>query len=114
MQALGGAYTFARRYALVIVFNLAIDGDDDGASANQTAEPEKLTAKMAGTLVDLAEKAGDLQRLQLAASSLIGSDVGDCSTKAKAVKAMQKLSVPDGEKLYAKLTGLITAGGESA
>lgn len=43
---------------------------------------------LAKKLVDHAWKATERNRLQLAASKLAGRDVGDCSTKAKAVDAL--------------------------
>jgi hypothetical protein len=38
-QAQGSALTYARRYALQAVLELAPDGDDDGAAASQPARP---------------------------------------------------------------------------
>lgn len=38
-QAQGSAITYARRYALQAVLDLAPDGDDDGAAASQPARP---------------------------------------------------------------------------
>lgn len=36
MQGLGSGLTYGRRYALTAYFNLTVDEDDDGASANQS------------------------------------------------------------------------------
>lgn len=41
-QAQGSALTYAKRYALQGVFDLAPDGDDDGEAASRPARPEPL------------------------------------------------------------------------
>lgn len=40
-QGMGSAITYARRYALCSILNIAADEDDDGNSASQKQEPKK-------------------------------------------------------------------------
>src|ERR1035441_7483643 len=82
MQSLGAAISFARRYSMITYFGLAPDIDTDGAVAEVAA----------AQLVAEAVKLDLLGRLQLASSHVHGSDVGDCSTAAKATRMMLKLS----------------------
>lgn len=104
MQALGGSISFGRRYALISYLNLAPDVDEDGAiRPEHEVGGKKLTKKLAETLVGEAERLNLLPRLQLAASHVHGSDVGDCSTKAKAVTAMQKINEGEADRLFNKL-----------
>lgn len=110
MQDLGGALSYARRYALITVLNLAPDVDEDGAVAALTPE-KRITKKMAEQLVAEAVKLGLLGRLQLAASHVHGGDVGDCSTRAKAVMAVVKLSEDEAERLFSKMAEI---GGQKA
>jgi len=113
MQDLGGAFSYARRYALITVLNLAPDVDEDGAVAPAVAE-RRITKRMAEQLVAEAVKLDLLGRLQLASSHVHGSDVGDCSTKAKAVVATQKLSEGEAERLFTKLAEIGVAGQNAA
>jgi ERF superfamily len=106
MQALGSSFSFARRYALIIVLGLAPDVDEDAAVPHEeTQQPargaagRKLTKAKAGELFTAAEQAGVANRLQLAASHVIGADVGPVDTKAQAEKALVKLTVDQGMKL---------------
>ena len=63
--------------------------------------PELISAEAATEIVTAADGFDLLGTLQLAASHVAGFDVGDCSTKPKAKKALQKLSAHDGERLNA-------------
>jgi hypothetical protein len=63
--------------------------------------PELISAEAATEIVTAADGFDLLGTLQLAASHVAGFDVGDCSTKPKAKKALQKLSANDGERLNA-------------
>ena len=63
--------------------------------------PELISAEAATEIVTASDGFDLLGTLQLAASHVAGFDVGDCSTKPKAKKALQKLSANDGERLNA-------------
>ena len=63
--------------------------------------PELISEGAATEIVTAADGFDLLGTLQLAASHVAGFDVGDCSTKPKAKKAIQKLSAHDGERLNA-------------
>lgn len=92
-------------------------GDAEGAVGDpeevaDAAEPDEADAaspppagqKLAGTVVDRAWELGVQQFLQLAASRQAGADVGDCSTKTKAKKALAKLSIEQLEGLNDRLS----------
>ena len=64
-------------------------------------EAKPISAEAATEIVTAADGFDLLGTLQLAASHVAGFDVGDCSTKPKAKKALQKLSANDGERLNA-------------
>ena len=114
-QDQGIAISYARRYALLAVLGLAPDKDEDGAVGQPQGGTKKITKKMAEQLVAEATKQGLLPRLQLAASHVYGADVGDCSTKAKAITAMQKLSEGNAERLFNKIAEIGAANtGEEA
>jgi hypothetical protein len=107
-QDLGGALTYARRYALVTVLNIGQPDDDGrvdrapgGAGGSQTGV-RRLTKAKAEQLVTKADQLPKEQRglLQMAATHAHGGeDVGACDTKANAVKALQRLNAEEGEKV---------------
>ena len=74
---------------------------DPVAEVEPATPPELINAEAAAEIVNDADGFGLLETLQLAASHVAGFDVGDCSTKPKAKKALQKLSANDGERLNA-------------
>ena len=74
---------------------------DPVAEVQPATPPELINAEAAAEIVNDADGFGLLETLQLAASHVAGFDVGDCSTKPKAKKALQKLSANDGERLNA-------------
>ena len=74
---------------------------DPVAEVEPATPPELISAEAATEIVTAADGFGLLETLQLAASHVAGFDVGDCSTKAKANKALRKLSANDGERLNA-------------
>ena len=74
---------------------------DPVAEVEPATPPELISAEAAAEIVNDADGFGLLETLQLAASHVAGFDVGDCSTKPKAKKALQKLSANDGERLNA-------------
>jgi hypothetical protein len=74
---------------------------DPVAEVEPATPPELISAEAAAEIVNDADGFGLLETLQLAASHVAGFDVGDCSTKPKAKKALQKLSAHDGERLNA-------------
>jgi hypothetical protein len=90
-QDLGGAITYMRRYALCAVLGLAPDKDDD-AAPKKAKNPKKVTKAVALAIAKGAEQAGVLTTLQLAASHVVGDDIGSCETVAEATKALEKLS----------------------
>lgn len=87
------------------------DVSEEAAGAQEAPQeapaepPSTLTTAMAKALVDRAWEAGVKDRLQLAASHTAGNDVGDCSTKAKATKALAALTYEQGERLDHWLAG---------
>lgn len=107
MQGLGGAISFGRRYALITYLNLAPDVDEDGALPRAEVAAQTISKGIASQLVDKAKQAGRFERLQLAASTAHGSDVGDCSTEPKAVKAMMKLTAEQADKLFDRLDQIV-------
>ena len=74
---------------------------DPVAEVEPVTPPVLINAEAAAVIVNDADGFGLLETLQLAASHVAGFDVGDCSTKPKAKKALQKLSANDGERLNA-------------
>jgi len=74
---------------------------DPVAPVEPATPPYLINAEAAAEIVNDADGFGLLETLQLAASHVAGFDVGDCSTKPKAKKALQKLSANDGERLNA-------------
>jgi hypothetical protein len=93
------------------------DTDEDAAKAQsdrqqRVAAERKIGKPKAAKLVEAAEAASKFDRLQLAASHVHGADVGDCSTKAKAVTAMQQLTAAEADRLYAKIAQLSGQAGE--
>jgi hypothetical protein len=62
---------------------------------------EPITDESVVEIVTAAESFDLLDKLQLAASHVKGADVGDCSTKPKARKALGGLSANDGRRLNA-------------
>ena len=74
---------------------------DPVAEVEPATPPELINAEAAAEIVNDADGFGLLETLQLAASHVAGFDVGDCSTKPKAKKALLKLSANDGERLNA-------------
>jgi hypothetical protein len=105
-QGLGSAITYARRYALMAVLGLVADEDDDGASAGAAKAPsaagrgtKRITKTRAEGLAKAAERAGCLDRLQLAASHTHGDDVGDCSTVQTAVAALTALTMDEANRV---------------
>jgi hypothetical protein len=60
---------------------------------------EHINRQRAKELVDLAFTVGVQSKLQLAASHTAGADVGDCSTKAKAMTALQNLTVEQADRV---------------
>jgi hypothetical protein len=104
-QDQGGGISYARRYALIAALNLSPDKDEDGQMQGDGAQPargaqaRKITKVKAGELWDAANRASVTDRLQLAASHVLGADAGDCSTKADAEKALCKLNAAQAAKL---------------
>lgn len=103
-QDQGGGLSYARRYALINALNLAPDKDEDGAmpggeQAARGAQARKITKAKAGELWESAMLAGVTDRLQPAASHVLGANVGDCTTKEAAEKALVKLNTQQGAKL---------------
>ena len=74
---------------------------DPVAEVQPATPPDLIDAGAAAEIVNDADGFGLLETLQLAASHVAGFDVGDCSTKPKAKKALLKLSANDGERLNA-------------
>ena len=74
---------------------------DPVAEVEPATPPELIQAEAASEIVTAAESFDLLGTLQLAASHVAGFDVGDCSTKPKAKKALGKLSANDGARLSA-------------
>lgn len=108
-----GSYTNAAKLAFarvgpgheVYLGATDFDPDVDPDAAEQAEreagkEPATVGTDIAGKLIDRAWKIEAAKKnLQLAASHAAGRDVGDCSTKAKAVKALGSLTYPQGEQL---------------
>jgi hypothetical protein len=61
-QAMGSAYTYARRYSLSAMCAISADEDDDANAANEKAvaapAPAAITAEQYRTLADLIEQTG--------------------------------------------------------
>ena len=104
-QDLGAALSYARRYALLAVLNLAPDKDEDGQTRTQEqgqarGSVKKLTKAAAQRLAEKAERTGvEPEKLRLAGTRASGEDVGPCDTKAQAVAAMQKLTQEEATKV---------------
>lgn len=104
-QDQGSGLSYARRYALICVLNLAPDKDEDGrmqGDGEQTArgaQARKITKAKAVELWQAANSAGVTDRLQLAASHVLGADVGACSTAEAAQRALMKLNTAQAGKL---------------
>lgn len=115
-----GSYTNAAKRAFALVGpghevylgEADLDPDVNEAVASQQEAPApsekaaELGATLAGKLVDRAWKVeAAKQALQLAASHVADRNVGDCSTKAKATKALAKLTYAQAERLDTWLQG---------
>jgi hypothetical protein len=110
-----GSYTNAAKLAFARVgpghevYLGAVDLDPDVSEdlANQEpavdAEPDGIGRELARKLVDRAWELGVNKSLQLAGSHAAGTDVGDCSTKAKATTALATLTYAQAEKVDAWL-----------
>lgn len=100
-QDQGAAISFARRYAVLAYLNLAPDKDEDGqiSTPQQGGQKgvKKITKAKAQQLVEQAEQAGVLDKLQLAANWEHKADVGSCATKEQATTALQKLNAQEAE-----------------
>lgn len=94
-----GSFTNAAKLAIARigpgheVYVGATDHDPDVSSEAAAAPPEApsdgtIGKDIAKKLVDHAWLAGEKERLRLAASKLVGRDVGDCGSKTKAVEAL--------------------------
>ena len=71
------------------------------AEAAAAPPAETIAAKRAEELADAAFAVGVEEKLQLAASHALGRDVGDCSTKEAAAKALGALTAPAADKVDA-------------
>lgn len=111
-QGLGSAITYGRRQSYMAALGLVADEDDDGNAASAprsngngvSAAPSPastIVAASAKLLADAAKEGDLLDRLQLAASHVHGEDVGDCSTVAKATKALQVLTLDEAQRVEA-------------
>lgn len=112
-QGLGSAITYGRRQSYMAALGLVADEDDDGNAASaprsngngarSSAPPAASTivAASAKLLAQAADEGGLLDKLQLAASHVHGEDVGDCSTVAKAAKALQVLTLDQAQRVEA-------------
>jgi hypothetical protein len=80
-QDLGAAISFARRYSMLAVLNLAPDKDEDGQIATQQPGGKrgvkKLTRAKARQLIEQADQAGVKDKLRLAANHAHKSDIGE-------------------------------------
>jgi hypothetical protein len=80
-QDLGAAVSFARRYAMLAVLNLAPDKDEDGQISTQQPGGKrgvkKLTRAKARQLIEQADQAGVKDKLRLAANHAHKSDIGE-------------------------------------
>ena len=105
-QAHGSAITYMRRYALASALGISDQEDDDGNRAQLQDEAEAVASgnpigeDIAKKIVERAWKYKiDQARFRLAASHPRRADVGDCSTKPKAIKAIAVLTYPQAEAL---------------
>lgn len=106
-----GSYTNAAKLAFARlgvgheVYLGATDLDPDvsrdlAEQAKGNAEPAGVGREIAKKMVDKAWGIAKAKsQLQLAASHTAGEDVGDCSTKAKAITALSKLSFEQAERV---------------
>lgn len=67
-------------------------------------EPDLIETERAKLIAEAAKAAGQLDKLQLAAAHAHGEDVGDCSTVAKAAKALVVLTSAQADKVEQWLT----------
>jgi hypothetical protein len=106
-----GSYTNAAKLAFARigvgheVYLGATDLDPDvseelaNASPAQAAAKSEVGPKIAKKMVDRAWDVKCQDRLQLAASHAADTDVGDCSTKQKAIKALAGLTFDQAERV---------------
>lgn len=106
-----GSFTNAAKLALarvgpgweIYVGATDLDPDVDRDLAEQAkgeAAPSGIGPEIARKMVDRAwEIPRAKAQLQLAASHVVGQDIGDCSTKAKATAALKTLSFAQAEKV---------------
>lgn len=85
-----------------------LDPDTDAAAASRQDEvpaPEVSPAgqKLAKEVVDRAWDLGVKQHLRLAASRLVGEDVGECNTKVNAIGALKRMPIDKLEALNERL-----------
>lgn len=116
MQDYGGALSFARRYALITVLNIAPDVDEDAQTKQRAsgAKARKVSKPAVTKLVELAAKHGLLGGLQAAASYLHEDDVGPANTEEQALAAVAKLNVQEAEGLKAWIDNQVARKGEQS
>lgn len=76
----------------------------DPAPVEQAEPVDVIESERAKLIAETAKAGGLLDKLQLAATHAHGDDVGDCSTVAKAAKALVVLTVPQAEQIEKWLT----------
>jgi len=100
-QDQGAAISYARRYSMLAVLNLAPDVDEDGAISTPQRGGQKgvkrITKAKATQIVEKAEAVGMMDKLQLAANWEHKDDVGPCTNKAQSITQMQKLNATEAE-----------------
>jgi hypothetical protein len=100
-----GSYTNAAKRAFAAlgvgheIYLGTTDLDPDVSQELAESESPPGGKDLAGQLYDRANDLGLKDQLRLAASHVVQRDVGDCATKAKAVKALQELTVSEMERL---------------
>jgi hypothetical protein len=103
-KAVYKAMTGARKYALIHLLGIALGDDPEEERKQPTgkapAQPDTIGQVAAKRLVDRAWPIEAAKRqLQLAAQHQVGRPVGDCSTKAKAAKALAMLNADQAQRM---------------
>lgn len=102
------AMTGARKYALIHLLGIPIGDDPDDQGGSEGPDPEgTITQAIAKAIVDRVWALGVKDRLALAVGHVAEKDIGDVSTKAKAIKALTEgITYAQAERLQNRLDAI--------
>lgn len=125
-QDLGAAISYARRYSMIALLNLATEDDEDGQIRTSQGGGEgrgvkRITRERATRIVAQATQAGLIgwpepggNLLQLAAAHVHGGDIDVLSSKRDAIEALMVLTQEEANQITTWIERKVTekAGGE--